>query len=312
MVARHGDEAKKNLGRSGSSAGETAAGAGPPPIPGGEECWATVQGHRLRYLRGGSGPPLLLLHGLLGYSFSWRFNLSILTRHATCYAVDLLGTGYSERPAISDCRMRSMAQYLLEFMDQQGMGLADVLGSSHGGALAIMVAALANQSSSARVRRLVLVAPGNPWSAHGRLLAPALGGPLGSALVRALAPRCKALHHYLLRRMYGDPRRISPGTLEGYAAAVAIPGTLDHVLGILRYWVQDLAEVEALLPRIAALPTLVLWGTRDRVVLPDSAEPLRQRFQHAELEMMDGVGHLPYEEVPERFNRVVIEFLNRG
>ena len=52
---------------------------------------------RMRYLQAGSGPPLLLLHGLLGYSFSWRYNLLPFSQFATVYAPDLPGTGYSER-----------------------------------------------------------------------------------------------------------------------------------------------------------------------------------------------------------------------
>jgi len=52
----------------------------------------------MRYLSAGSGPPLLLVHGLLGYSFSWRFTIPALAQHATVYAIDLLGTGFSDRP----------------------------------------------------------------------------------------------------------------------------------------------------------------------------------------------------------------------
>src|ERR1700751_1084381 len=57
-----------------------------------EECFATIDGARMRYLKAGSGPPLILLHGLMGYSFSWRFNLPALDQHSTVYAVDLRGS----------------------------------------------------------------------------------------------------------------------------------------------------------------------------------------------------------------------------
>ena len=61
------------------------------------ECWMDFDGARMRYLRAGSGPPLILLHGLLAYSFSWRYTLQSLAPYATVYAPDLMGAGFSDR-----------------------------------------------------------------------------------------------------------------------------------------------------------------------------------------------------------------------
>ena len=163
----------------------------------------------------------------------------------------------------------------------------------------------------ARVRSLILVAPVNPWSAHGRRLAPFLSsGPISWLLLRC-EPGLGIIHDTLLRRLYGDPRRIPPGTLAGYSAAFRIPGTLNYGLGVVRSWNFDLADLESALPRIANTPTLLLWGSKDTAVSPDSAKQLRQVFKHCEVEIFDGVGHLPYEEVPERFNSSVIRFLSK-
>jgi pimeloyl-ACP methyl ester carboxylesterase len=280
-----------------------------PPVsaPETEECFATVDGLRMRYLRGGTGPPLLLLHGLIGYSFSWRFNLAALGPHATLFAVDLLGMGYSDRSPTLDCRLPAAAGRLLRFLDDQKLESADVLGTSHGGGLAMMLAALAE----GRVRRLILVAPVNPWSRHGRLLAPALARIPGGGRLQPLLMRLGPLHRFLLRRQYGDPRRISPGTLEGYRAALQLPGTLDTARRVLHGWREDLRELERILPRIAHIPTLLVWGSRDGVVSPASARPLLQNFARAELVMIEGAGHVPYEEVPQEFNRAVIGFLTK-
>lgn len=270
-----------------------------------EERFATVDGLRMRYLRVGEGPPLLLIHGLIGYSFSWRFNWTALAPHATLFAVDLLGTGYSDRSPTLDCRLPAAAGRLLRFLDDQKIESADVLGTSHGGGLAMTLAAMAE----GRVRRLILVAPVNPWSRHGRLLAPLLARIPGGGRLQPLVTRLGPLHRFLLRRQYGDPRRISPGTLEGYRAAFQIPGTLDYARRILDGWRADLRELERILPRIAHIPTLLVWGSRDGVVSPASARPLLTNFVHAELAMLEGAGHVPYEEVPEEFNRAVIGFL---
>ncbi len=275
-----------------------------PPLPAGiREAWDHSSGHRMRYLTAGSGRPLLLIHGLMGYSFSWRFNLPDLARHATVYAVDLLGMGFSERCDV-DCCLRAQAERLTRFLDDLKIGEFDLLGTSHGGAVAILLASL----EPSRVRRLLLSAPANPWSPYGRWLAPCLSHFPGRLAVPFLA-HSRAFLRYQLRRMYAEPRRITPGTLEGYTAPIAIPGTTDHVIRILRSWRADLEEVRRVLPGIADLPTLLLWGSRDLPVRFASAAPLQAQFRDAKLTLLEDVGHLPYEEVPDAFNRAVIEFL---
>jgi pimeloyl-ACP methyl ester carboxylesterase len=273
-----------------------------------DECWSILDGYRMRYLRRGSGPPLLLLHGLLGYSFSWRFALPVLAEKATVYAVDMPGVGFSDRPAYASGSFRAQAERLLRFLDGVGVESCDLLGTSHGGAIAMMVAALAPE----RVRSLILVAPVNPWSSHGRRLAPFLSSAPVSWLLLRFEPLLANVHDRLLRRLYGDPERIRLDTLAGYSTAFRIPGTLNYGLGVVRSWNRDLADLESALPRIANIPTLLLWGSKDSAVSPDSSERLRQEFRHCEVETFDGVGHLPYEEVPERFNSSVMAFLTRN
>ena len=80
-----------------------------------EECWMDFDGARMRYLRAGSGPPLILLHGLLGYSFSWRYTMPALAPYATVYALDTLGAGFSDRPRVIDHSMRGTALRVLRF-----------------------------------------------------------------------------------------------------------------------------------------------------------------------------------------------------
>ncbi len=271
-----------------------------------EECWSTLDGYRIHYLRAGSGPPLLLLHGLLGYSFSWRFALPTLAGKATVFAVDMPGSGFSDRPPKAAGSFRAHAERLLRFLDGIGVTSFDLLGTSHGGAVAMMAAALAPQ----RVRSLILVAPVNPWSAHGRRLAPFLSSAPVSWLLLRSEPFLGIFHDALLRRLYGDPRRIRPGTLAGYSAPFKIPGTLNYGLSVVSSWNRDLADLETLLPRIGDIPALLLWGNKDTAVSPASAERLSLQFKHCQVQIFDGVGHLPYEEVPEPFNASVIAFLS--
>jgi pimeloyl-ACP methyl ester carboxylesterase len=297
--------------------------------PGVEECWMDFDGARMRYLRTKSpllakdarngaptvlpGPALILLHGLLGYSFSWRFTMPALAPYATVYAPDMLGAGFSDRPAGIDHSMRGTAQRVLRFIAGLGITSFDLLGTSHGGAVAMFAAGeCLDGSSRLRLRRLVLVDPVNPYSAHGRRMAPFFGSSFGAGLFRATIARTGFSYPYWHSRMYGDRRRIPPDALAGYMAPMTKPGLCEHALSIVRTWTQDLRELETVLPRLASVPTLLMWGSEDTAVYVSSAEPLRKFFPNSELIVLPGIGHLPYEECPEEFNRALLEFLTKN
>ena len=260
---------------------------------------------KMRYLKAGAGPALLLVHGLLGYSFSWRFCIPTMGQHATVYAIDLLGTGFSDRPADLDCSFKASAQRVLQFMDKTRLASCDLLGTSHGGAVAMLAASLAPD----RIGKLILVDPVNPWSAHGRRLTVLLSNPLIAPLLSTLTPHLRSVHEFYHRRMFGDPRRIPPDSLEGYRKLLRMPGSYDYALSVVRSWNRDLEELESALPRIADIPTLLIWGTKDTAVDPASATQLQKNFRDCRLVMFEGVGHLPYEEVPDEFNSAVTKFL---
>jgi pimeloyl-ACP methyl ester carboxylesterase len=290
---------------------EIAAGAGSTFGEGVEECWMELEGARMRYLRAGVGPPLILLHGLLGYSFSWRYTLPALAPYATVYALDLLGAGFSDRPRGIDHSMRGTALRVLKFAEGLKLGTFDLLGTSRGGAVAMSAAAesVGAEGSSPRVRRLVLVCPVNPYSPHGRRLAPFFGTEFGATLFRVGSARMSFLFPYWHGRLYGDRSKMPAGSLEGYKAPLSIPGLFEHALSIVRTWTADLRELEALLPKLAAIPTLLMWGSKDPAVYVSSMEPLARHFSNVQTVVFPGVGHLPYEECPEEFNRALIEFL---
>ena len=296
---------------------EIAVGAAPAVAEGVEECWMDFDGARMRYLRAGSGPPLILLHGLLGYSFSWRYTMPALAPYATVYAPDMLGAGFSDRPRGIDHSMRGTAACagLSKIcIDNLGLASFDLLGTSRGGAVAMAAAAaelVDAGSTKPKLRRLVLVCPVNPYSAHGSWLAPFFATRFGAALFRLGAEHMPFLFPYWHGRLYGDRSKIPPGSLEGYKAPLAIPGLFEHALSIVRTWTADLRELEALLPRLAAIPTLLMWGSKDPAVYPSSMEPLARHFANVQTVVFPGIGHLPYEECAEEFNRALIEFLRR-
>ena len=276
-----------------------------------EECWMDFNGARMRYLKAGSGPALIMLHGLLGYSFSWRYAMPVLAPYRTVYAPDMLGAGFSDRPKI-DHSMRATARRVLKFAENLGLDSFELLGTSRGGAVAMCAAAEgieAARGGKPPVQRLVLVCPVNPYSPHGRWLAGFAGTSLGRTLVRWVLERVPSLYPYWHARMFADRGKIPAGSLEGYKEPIKIPGLFDHALSIASTWGDDLRELEALLPRLAPIPTLLMWGEKDPAVYVSSMQTLGRHFPRAEKVIFRGVGHLPYEECPEEFHRALIKFL---
>ncbi len=297
-------EAQKIEEKFGPSEAHSSAGT-----PAWEEHWVDLAGGRMRYLRAGAGRALILVHGLMGYSFSWRFTIPALASHATVYAIDNLGAGLSIAPEGMDYSMHGAAERVLQFVDALGITDFDLLGTSYGGAVAIMAAALCAERHDTRLKRLVLVAPVNPWSPHGKWLAPFLGRGMGSLLFRNTIESWRFLDYLWLRRLFGDGSKIPSDSLEGYRRPVRENRALRHGQRVVRTWTADLAELERTLPTIRDYPTLLMWGTRDRAVSFRSSEPLRQNFWDCRLIAFKGVGHLPYEEAPEEFNCALVEFL---
>ncbi len=283
--------------------------AGAPALGQGiEECWMDFDGARMRYLRTGTGPPLILLHGLMGYSFSWRFAFPALAAYRTCYAPDMLGAGFSDRPKV-DHSMRATARRLIRFAEDLRLQSFDLLGTSRGGAVAMCAAAECIARRGPQIRSLILVAPVNPYSAHGRRLAPFCGTRVGSRIVRAMLDGVPSMYPFWHGRMFGDHSRIPPDSLPGYKAPLSRPGLFEHGLSIVRTWSEDLRELRALLPSLRSIPTLLMWGTKDPAVYFSSMEPLARHFPNAKKVVFPGIGHLPYEECPVEFNRALIEFL---
>jgi len=275
-----------------------------------EECWMDVDGARMRYLRAGSGPPLVLLHGLLGYSFSWRFTMPALAPYRTVYAPDMLGAGFSDRPRI-DHSMHATALRVIKFAENLGLTSLDLLGTSRGGAVAMCAAAQCLHRGHLKIRTLVLVAPVNPYSSQGRRIAAFAGTRIGAAIVRAVAEGIPALYPFWHGRMFGSHARMPADSLGGYKAPLCRPGLFDHALSIISTWATDLLELQELLPKLGTIPTLLMWGTKDPAVYFSSMEPLAQHFPNAEKVVFRGIGHLPYEECPDEFNDALIRFLTK-
>lgn len=277
------------------------------PIQSYTEADADVLGARMHYLHGGSGRQVVLIHGLVGSSSIWRRNIAALSREASVYAIDLLNMGKSQRIPSLDATLEATADRVAAFMDSVGIDRADLVGHSHGGAVALMLAARHPE----RVRSLILFAPANPYSHFKQLLLRIYRTPLGRLVALASPYVPVRLQLLTLGRMYGDPRRLPKDSLSGYTEGMRVPGTIRHMLNIVRGWSADMAALKAALPRVASVPTLLVWGDRDSTVDPASSMQLQRVLWNSELRIVRGGGHIVCEELPEESDRIILDWMRR-
>jgi pimeloyl-ACP methyl ester carboxylesterase len=266
-----------------------------------------VNGHRMHALTAGKGPAVVLLHGLLGSADAWHPCFSRLGQASSLYAVDSLGIGRSERVPGLDASLSAHADRLAMFLTGAGIDRADIVGTSHGGAVAMMFAARHPE----RVRSLVLHAPANPFSLLGDPLVHFYRTPLGHWFANQVPNLPEKLQELALGRMYGNNKVVRHEILERYMSSLRVPGTVQHVMSIIDRWFEDMRELGAVLDRLSDVPTLLVWGTHDRAVSLESGRQLEKILDRAELVVIEGLGHVPHDEAPIAFADVVNEFLHK-
>jgi len=259
----------------------------------------TVGGRRVAYREAGSGPPLLLLHGVGSGAGSWLAQLTSLANELRVIAWD--APGYGESDALPDPvpRAADYAASALGLADALGLERFVLLGHSLG---AIMAAALCAHHPE-RVLRLVLSAPAAgygkaPADERAQRIGPrlsemALLGPVGLAEKRArnlLAPNASAQAIAHVRAVMGQLRP------DGYAQACQLLGHADIF--------EDL--------RAIAVPTLVMCGNADAITPEDGCRRIAAAIPGAQYETLQGVGHASYIENPPQYDVALLRFLERA
>lgn len=274
--------------------------AAPPPGPGQRDTLVSGVRWRSREVEG-SGTPVVFVHGHLASSATWEDVLRPAAAGHPAIAVDLPGSGGSDRPWPHDYSVGGEARGLVEFLGVRGIARAVLVGNSLGGAAVMAIAA----ERPERVAALVLVAPATPHAPIAWPFRVLRARPLGEI---ALALANRPLAAYGLRHfLYGDPSRVTEHVVDDAWRPLAVPGTRRAALRAIR---TDPAAFVGIEDRIRT-PTLIVWGSRDRVLPPAEAERLRARIPGSRVVVLPGAGHLPQREQPEALARAVAEFVAR-
>jgi pimeloyl-ACP methyl ester carboxylesterase len=268
-----------------------------------------VHGYRRVFRIGGSGPALLLIHGIGDSSETWRDVLPTLARKHLVIAPDLLGHGMSAKPR-ADYSVAAYANGMRDLLGVLGIDRVTLVGHSLGGGVAMQFA----YQFPDKTDRMVLVASGGA----GRGVSPILRAatlPGASALLAAV--RLPGAHLAVAAGI-GLLQRLDTGlgvdAADLHRVVQALPDSRSRAAFIrtLRAVVDWRGQVVTMLDRCylaRGMPTMLMWGTRDSVLPVGHAYQARAAMPGSRLEIFEGAGHFPFRTDPVRFVSLLEEFV---
>ena len=220
-----------------------------------------VDGHRLAYVRCGDGEPLILIHGITTSSFIWDDLLPILNVGHEVIAVDLLGTGASDRPVPSDCSLSAHADRVMSLVNELGFGRIHLVGHDIGGGIA-QILSVRNPD---RVLTLGLVntVGFDYWPVQPIV---AMRTPILRQL--AMASLDLGMLRLVIRRAVHRKERITPAVFERIRNEIAVPNSRRAFLNSTRCLNNsDLTVISDDLQKLP-MPVLIVRGDRDLYLSP--------------------------------------------
>ncbi|GAA4688413.1 alpha/beta fold hydrolase [Nocardioides nanhaiensis] len=269
----------------------------------------TIHGHRRAFVKTGTGPALLLLHGLGCDHTTWLPVIDTLARRYTVIAPDLLGHGQSAKPR-ADYSVGGYANGMRDLLTVLGIDKATVVGHSFGGGVAMQFA----YQFPERTERLMLVASGGL-------------GPEVSPLIRAITT--PGYHHVMGALTLPGVRHVGVAGLKALAAS-GLRSTRDlaevadiydtfkdpHARHAIRHVVRAVVDWRGQIVTMAdrayltqAMPMAVVWGREDHVIPVRHASNAAALAPEARVEVLPNAGHFPHKDHPERFAKIVHDFI---
>ncbi len=269
----------------------------------------TIHGHERAFVKVGSGPVLLLLHGLGCDHTTWDPVIDSLARRYTVIAPDLLGHGSSAKPR-ADYSIGGYANGMRDLLTVLGIETVTVVGHSLGGGVAMQFA----YQFPERTERMILVAPGGI-------------GPEVTPAIRAVT--LPFFQQWMALATLPGVRHVAGAALRGLSRTgisrardlaevaeiydsfrdPAARAAIAHVVRACVDWKGQIITMADRAYLTAAMPMCVIWGTEDAVIPVSHAEIARAIAPGADVELIQGAGHFPHKNHPERFVRLVNDFV---
>ena len=257
----------------------------------------------------GSGDPVLCIHGFGASLFSWRNFVAPLSQRYQLILIDLKGHGNSPKPPGSGYSTRDHAELIFKFILDHDLKNLALVGNSFGGALSLFVSIMLLEKEPGRLRSLVLIDAG-AYKEYIPGYVKFLSVPLIGAAAIYLTP-ARYLAKGVLKLAYYDPKKITEEQIAAYAAPIASPGGKHALLETGKQIIPPNIDELVAKYKDINVPTLIIWGRQDKVILSIVGELLDQAIPNSTLKWIDQCGHVPQEEMPEATIPLVLDFLAR-
>ena len=265
------------------------------PAAGVQDKYATVFGAKIHYLEAGSGPPVILLHGLGGDASNWASTIGPLSQKYRVIVPDQIGFGKSDKPLIN-YRVGTLVDFLDGFYKELKLDRASLVGNSLGG---WTVAAFAI-AHPAKVDRLVLV------DAAGF----SITGDLDPKVLNGLNPSTRDAVKQMLPLVFYNTQM--------FASDIAVDAFFARRVGAgdgytIQRFIDSISRGEDVLDkRLGSVkaPTLVLWGREDGLTPLAMGERFKKEISGSQLFIIEKCGHVPQLEKAAEFNTALMKFLS--
>jgi pimeloyl-ACP methyl ester carboxylesterase len=269
-----------------------------------------LHGHRVNFNIAGEGPPIVLIHGVAGRAAQWDETMLLLAERHTVIAPDLLGHGESAKPR-GDYSLGAFASGIRDLLVGLDIERATVVGHSLGGGIAMQFA----YQFPERCERLVLVSSGG-LGQDVNLILRAATLP-GSELVLPLLAHARVLEAAsLVPRAFAKlGLRAGPDMTEiarGYQslATAEARSAFIHTLRAVIDPTGQRVNASDRLYLASKMPTLIVWGERDRIITCDHARNAHEGMPGSRLEVFEHSGHFPQLDRPIEFARILGSFMD--
>lgn len=261
-----------------------------------DEKFITINRNKIRYLEDGqSDHNLILMHGLGGYAERWSNLMPFLNKKYHIFVPDLIGYGQSDKPSV-DYTPELFVNFVFEFMEILGIKNPYMIGTSLGGQ--IVAECAATQRST--IEKIVLISPAGIM----RKSTPTLD----AYTMAALYPTKESVKT-AYQMMVGPGKQVSEISIERFVNNMSRPNAkmafLSTLLGL-----KNAPDIFDKLQRIT-VPTLLIWGKEDKLIPFEYSQQFISSINNCEFIPMEGCGHSPYVEEPEKLSELVIKFLSK-
>lgn len=257
------------------------------------EKYVSINGTKIRYLEAGnSEKTLVLLHGLGGSAERWMLVIPSLAKSYHVIVPDLIGYGKSDKPKV-EYSMEFFTKFIFDLLDELKIKHCSMIGSSLGGQIVAECACTDNDF----IKKIILVSPSGSMKSSTPVL-----DAYASAVLNPSFESVKSA----LSMMVGSDIKIPNEIIEDFISnmsqqdsKMSFKSTLTSIKN---------SSITEKLSRIR-VPSLVIWGKNDKMIPVENASELEKTIRNCHVKIMEGCGHVPYEEKPEEFSKLVLDFL---